>query len=877
MDHSQLPSVGDDNEAVPDNQPQNISEAEPQTLPQTSQQSQQVIDTSNIKVEHDDAQQDSVNVRQGDNVVTNDDNVQGEDDNVQDDNDGQTGDDQQANVHDNMGVDVVQDAQSGQSFLGPFDGNTFSGLINDNRAATVSGHPTGQSLPESALADSRPRSSSPVDPEADRRVDHGTPPVSPVRPISRQDISDDANQSIYEFDQKTGGYIYRDPDTNISFTVTKAQREFLVLKDPVAKTYQKVPPWVEHAADVPPGDSLVLQPSHPTSLSQPLGQQSSDQQSTSHQQAISSMPSALPAPSTTSPPPPNQPQPDPIVPASDYLSSNTNFRDHHDLSMTDSVIDVALGPGDGGSGWDSDSLFDSDGVVRPDYHERHEQKLAKQKRQRQDSDAHHQGGEDNGQAAEGQTDQQTENNNDLNGTQNLNLHMSVSPASAPVPLAQSQVGSQSAILTEPKFISDSAQPGDTKVHRLVSVSKVIPTWPPTGAAVTVAAPVVAVGVVPDQTGVARPELQGSQTCRSSSKTQEHRGPPDDTRSSFVHVPTVRAVEGIVPSVQKDSADVLNIPMRSFTQGRDLAKTDGTGAPANSLDVPISVSQKFGPTNAMGTEQVDLCIHLHSDPMPVVQHAHKTISHQSGHPITKSHSLPEWPNTMKDGFTSSTGQSNVIQSPSDGSRGHGMEKSVYKPCQSVHHLQQSLSQHPHQLPTMNDFSKIQTLPSQVVRSDIFPSDFRADPRSVQLGHITQQADFKAQKHVQEVGERQTAQPDSTTAGPSAVTQTVTPVQRPSEMLQQTKQKMDKISSEVDISVSAVHKHVSFQHDHNVHDVSMVYLDGSPLRDSVRKQNVLAKRLYESDGAEVCDSSGSAIEYAGTAEKFKNVDGHSNKHP
>ncbi len=871
MDHSQQPSVGDDTEAVLDNQSQNVSGAELQAQPQSSQQSQQVIDASSVKVEHDDAQYDSLNDQQNDNGATNDDNVQNDD--VE-----QTGDVQQADVHANVNTDDIQNAQTAQSFLGPFDGNTFSDLINDNRASTaMSGHPTGQSLTEGALADSRPRSSSPVDPQADGQTDHGTPPVSPVRPISRQDVTDDENQSIYEFDQKTGGYIYRDPDTNISFTVTKEQRKFLVLKDPVAKTYQKVPPWVEHTADVPPGDSLVLQPIDPKSLSQPLGQQSSDQQSTSRQQANTSMPSALPAPSTQSPPSSNQPQPDPTVPASDYLSSNTNFRDHHDLSMTDSVIDVALGQGDGGSGWDSDSLFDSDGIVRPDYHERHEQKLAKQKRQRQGSDAHHQGGEEGGQVAEAQTDQQTENDNDLNGSQSLNLHMSVSPASAPVPLAQSQVDHQATVLTKPKFLSHSTQPGDAKVHRLVSISQVIPTWPPIGAAVTVAAPVVAVSSIPDHPGVDRPEIQGSQTQGSSSKTKEHGTSPQDTRSPLIHVPTLGAVKGVVSGVQKDSTNVLNIPVRPLVQGGDLAKADGARASTDPSDIPIIIPQKLRATNAVRTDKIDLCTHLHSDPMPVVQHTYETVSHQSSYPITKSSSLPNWSEGIENGFTSSTAQSNVVQSASDVSYSHGMKNSVYKPCQSVHHLNQSFPQHSHQLPTMNDFSEIQAFPSKTVSSDILPLNLGTSSRSVQFGHVAQQADLKAQQHVQEVRQRQAAQSDPSTAGPSAVAQAVAPVQRPSEMLQQTEQNMDKISSNVDNTVSTVHKHVSFQHDHNVHDVSMVYLDGSPLRENVRKQNVLAKRLYESDGIEVYDSNGSAIEYAGTANKFKNVDGYPNKHP
>ena len=84
----------------------------------------------------------------------------------------------------------------------PFGGQTFSDLIRDNQASDVptSGHPPEHSSSENALEDSRPRSSSPIDPEADKNIDHGTPAVSPVRPVSPEDTYNNGDQSIYEID-----------------------------------------------------------------------------------------------------------------------------------------------------------------------------------------------------------------------------------------------------------------------------------------------------------------------------------------------------------------------------------------------------------------------------------------------------------------------------------------------------------------------------------------------------------------------------------------------------------------------------------------------------------------------------------------------------
>ncbi len=355
MDLSQQPSVSDDNEAASDNHPQNISGDEPQGLPHSSQQPQQDSGVVDIKVENDNGQYGDDNV-QNDNDDDNGDNVQY---------DGEQLDDQ-SNV-------VQHDIHSSQAFMGAFDGQTFSDLIRESQvsAAATHGHPQEHSPSDNALEDSRPRSSSPIDPEADRDIGHGTPPVSPIRSAPPVDIND--NQSIYEYDEATGGYVYRDLDTGVSFTITKEQRAFL------SQSSQKVPPWAEQSADVPPGDPSPLQVRHPTSLSQPLGQQSSDQQPSGQQSSgQQSTDHSVPAPSTKSPSSDSHPQPDPIVPASER-QSNANFRDHHDLSMSDSVLAVALGEGDGGSGYDDDSLFDSDGIVRSDYHERHERRLAEAK------------------------------------------------------------------------------------------------------------------------------------------------------------------------------------------------------------------------------------------------------------------------------------------------------------------------------------------------------------------------------------------------------------------------------------------------------------------------------------------------------------------
>ncbi len=75
-------------------------------------------------------------------------------------------------------------------------------------------------------------------------------------------------------------------------------------------------------------------------------------------------------------------------------------------------------------------------------------------------------------------------------------------------------------------------------------------------------------------------------------------------------------------------------------------------------------------------------------------------------------------------------------------------------------------------------------------------------------------------------------------------------------------MDNISTNVD-------KNVSFQPVHNVHDISMISVDGSPLRDRILKQDGLAMRLYTADGAEVLDSDDCAVEYAGTTINYSTL--------
>ncbi len=206
---SQQPSVSGDNEAVSDNHPQNISGNEPQILPHPSQQPQQDSDMIDIKVEDDNVQYGDDNIQSNDNDNDNNDNVQsgGE----------------QLNIQNNIRDNGQQDVLGNQAFLRAFDGQTFSDLIRESQvsAAATSGHPPEHPPLDNALEDSRPHSSSPIDPEADKNVDHGTPAVSPIRSASPVDTNDQGNQSIYEYDQTTGGYIYRDLDTGVTLTITK--------------------------------------------------------------------------------------------------------------------------------------------------------------------------------------------------------------------------------------------------------------------------------------------------------------------------------------------------------------------------------------------------------------------------------------------------------------------------------------------------------------------------------------------------------------------------------------------------------------------------------------------------------------------------------
>ena len=49
--------------------------------------------------------------------------------------------------------------------------------------------------------------------------------------------------------------------------------------------------------------------------------------------------------------------------------------------------------------------------------------------------------------------------------------------------------------------------------------------------------------------------------------------------------------------------------------------------------------------------------------------------------------------------------------------------------------------------------------------------------------------------------------------------------------------------------AVEKHVSFHTGTDVHDISMISTEGSPLRDRIVHQDVLAMRQYTADGNQV----------------------------
>ncbi len=173
--------------------------------------------------------------------------------------------------------------------------------------------------------------------------------------------------------------------------------------------------------------------------------------------------------------------------------------------------------------------------------------------------------------------------------------------------------------------------------------------------------------------------------------------------------------------------------------------------------------------------------------------------------------------------------------------------------------------------------MQTLPSERVRPNILPSHLGADSGPMQISDIPQQTHLKTQENVQEIRQGQAAESYSPSTGPGALTGSIAPMQSPSKMLQETNQEKNTINHNVTNAVPAVSKHVSFQSGHDVHDISMISVDGSPLRDRILQQNVLAMRLYTADGAEVCDIDDSAVEYAGNTIKFKNVDGHSRKRP
>ena len=87
------------------------------------------------------------------------------------------------------------------------------------------------------------------------------------------------------------------------------------------------------------------------------------------------------------------------------------------------------------------------------------------------------------------------------------------------------------------------------------------------------------------------------------------------------------------------------------------------------------------------------------------------------------------------------------------------------------------------------------------------------------------------------------------GPSTGADHVAPVRSCSQMLQQTEQDMNNIGVNTVNTVPAVQKHVSFHTGTDVHDISMISTEGSPLRDRIVHQDVLAMRQYTADGNQV----------------------------
>ena len=215
------------------------------------------------------------------------------------------------------------------------------------------------------------------------------------------------------------------------------------------------------------------------------------------------------------------------------------------------------------------------------------------------------------------------------------------------------------------------------------------------------------------------------------------------------------------------------------------------------------------------------------------HAYHAPPQQSTKFLVHCHSMANGSKSFQHSLSTNTAQPDIEQAFSEGRDGHGVENSLHQTHQPVRHLQQPILQHSQQLSPVNRLSQMQTLPSERVRPNILPSQLRTDSGPIQISDIPQQAHLETQKNVQEIRQGKAAELYSPSTSPGALTRPIAPVQSPSKMLQQTNQEKNTINYNVTNAVPAVSKHVSFQPVHDVHDISMVSVDGSPLRDRIVK--------------------------------------------